>query len=163
MKRRKTSKGILVDVALLLLSLMCITACISSGILAKYTSGAAGSDKARLARFDFELTPPENASVELDGGKAVYTFSVKNKSEVAASCSIILTFPDINTCKCITATCGDKDGVQDGNVITITDIAVIAPGAELKDQSFTIEVDLSRYTGGESIDFDTAIRLTQVN
>ena len=160
MKRKKTSKGILVDVALLLLCLMCITACISSGILAKYTQRTAGADSTRIAKFDFDITPPQNSDLRLDeNNKVDYTFCVKNNSEVAASCSIILKF-DLTSCTGITAKIGEKAGDQDGNEITISDFAVLAPN-ETVSKTITIEVDPVLYD--KPIDFDVVIRLTQAD
>ena len=73
MKRRKGSKGIFVDVAVLLLCLAIATSCLASGMFAKYasTSGIA-SEKARIAsfnvsaaldksEFDVDLAANENA------------------------------------------------------------------------------------------------------
>lgn len=80
--------------ALVLLCAVLVSAWMTSGLLARYTSGGAGSDEARVASFDvtadmmnFETKFP----VQLMPGKSVTcSFTITNSSETAVNMQAVL-------------------------------------------------------------------------
>ena len=74
--------------ALILLCLTLISTHLTCGLYARYTSSAAGSDSARVAKFDVNCTLAPNEGTDDEPNDFIVT--VKNNSEVAVSYSIIV-------------------------------------------------------------------------
>ena len=82
-----------------LLCLALFSANLTSGLYARYTTTASGSDSARVARFDVSNTvQSEDAQINLHFYDASLlsdevTFTVESSSEVAVSYSVTVTMP----------------------------------------------------------------------
>ena len=84
--------GLFLQIAGVLLCLCMISAHFTTGLYAKYTNRAQGSDAARAAKFKVSITDvtgPENLNEDLSG---VYTLTVHNESEVAVKFKLDLIF-----------------------------------------------------------------------
>lgn len=166
MKSRKAKKGILIDVALLLLCLMCITACISSGILAKFASESGGNASARIAKFDVSASLSGNGEpVVISGNEPPdYTVTVSNNSESVVSYSIILKFSgDVNVSDFIQGARVNDTFYQfdkTGNMIVMNDLGYIRGG---KASDCVFSLIMNSVVGGAEISFETMVRLTQVD
>lgn len=84
-RRRPMQVGdVVVRVALLLLCLVMVSAYMTSGLLARYTTSAQASDTARVAKFDVQVTGNNNVTVTADSAADnTYTLTITNASEVA--------------------------------------------------------------------------------
>ena len=164
MKSRKAKKGILIDVALLLLCLMCITACISSGILAKFASESGGNASARIAKFDVSASLSGNGEpVVISGNEPPdYTVTVSNNSESVVSYSIILKFSGDVSDFIQGARVNDTFYQFDktGNMIVMNDLGYIR-GGEASYCDFSLI--MNSVVGGAEISFETMVRFTQVD
>ncbi|MBO4879299.1 MAG: hypothetical protein J5544_03490 [Clostridia bacterium] len=153
MKRKKTSKGILIDVALLLVCLLCITTCISSGILARYTTGANGRDGAKLAKFSV------SASAEPDPNDPMeYSVTVVNGSETAVRYSLELVF-DQPVEGIITVNVNGKEYGASGNTISLPALGIL--GAAGKTEQIELSFTANNLT--VPINFDTFVRFEQID
>ncbi len=173
MKRKKASKGILVDVAMLLVCLVCITSCISSGILAKYATGTKTKDLGRPASFKVSAvrtSGDDEAEITDDRSYAEYEVKVTNDSETAVSYDITLYFSEeikgIVTVEFGGETYGATD--EDKKTIEIKNAGTLADGGAYDTVTFKLVVDLDAFTasfesGEANIDFDTMVRFTQID
>lgn len=88
--------GILIRVALVALVLVLLSVHLMGGLFAKYTSNAEGSDEARVAKFDVEVTGNATADVEIISDPlndtAAYQITITNQSEVAVHYNISVTY-----------------------------------------------------------------------
>lgn len=100
MRKRNNRRAPLVFYAGMLVFVMTLFSLnMTSGLYARYTSGATGSDSARVARFD--VTPSDQSipmSIELDffdssKKEDSVEFEVISNSEVAVKYDVILTLP----------------------------------------------------------------------
>ena len=173
MKRKKASKGMIVDIAMMLVCLVCITSCISSGILAKYTTGTRSNDLGRPARFSVSAVKTDgedNAEITDDGNSVDYKVKVINDSETAVSYDIILTF-NMDIYGIVSVKFGEdtyEASEAEKHTITIKDAGVLAMGETDENVMFTIVVDLNQFTesvesGEADIDFDTMVVFTQID
>lgn len=165
MKNKKASRGILIDIALLLVCLVCITTCLSSGIMARYISRTdANTEKGRAAKFDVSVSASDTTTtLSLDQHEAEYELTLSNHSETAVSYSLIITFEDDVT-DLITAKVGDREFHPDssGKVICIDDIGVIQAGKDV-DAVFSLIVNNAFINGLTEIVFNTDVRFVQVD
>lgn len=95
MKRRKASRGIFVDVAVLLLCLAIATSCLASGMFAKYASSSGtAAATANIASFNVGAAlDKEEYEVDLsrqDNAESV--IALQNNSEVAVYYTVTLVF-----------------------------------------------------------------------
>ncbi len=174
MKRKKASKGILIDIALLLACLMCITTCISSGILAKYTSGGNGNKSAKIAGFSVSASgSPNNNVVEIDDehSSAKYDLVLTNESETAVRYDIVLKF-DVDVNNKITVKYDDIEYstvTDDNKTIKITNAGTLdANLTGSKTVNFDLIVDLDGFSaqsenGEDFVNFDTIVCFTQID
>ncbi|MBR4635951.1 MAG: hypothetical protein IKO51_06250 [Clostridia bacterium] len=164
MKNKKASRGILIDIALLLVCLVCITTCLSSGIMARFVSRTDSADKARAAKFDVSVSASDTtATLSLDQNTAEYSMKISNHSETAVSYSLIITFENDVT-DLITAKVGDREFHPDssGKIICIDDIGVIQAGKDV-DAVFSLIVNNAFINGLTEIVFSTDVRFVQVD
>lgn len=157
MKRKKASKGVLIDVALLLLCFLCVTTCLSSGIMAKYASRATDSRGARAAGFAV------SAHAEQDPDDPTkYTVMVESESEVAADYSLELVFKsEIKDILKVSA--GGRiyeASAEDPVRITIPKLGTLGAGKHSKSIVLTFIVD---GVVAEPIDFVTYVRFEQAD
>lgn len=157
MKRKKASKGILIDVALLLLCLLCITTCLSSGIMARYTTNAGASKNGRTAGFAV------SAKAEPIGEDAMeYRVKIRNESEIAVRYSLKLTFDtDKDLTDIVKAKIDNTEyGIKNGNEILIENIGDIAFG---RDAVITFNLIVEDGAIDSDIDFETIVRFEQID
>jgi|GEM_PF-5710594 hypothetical protein len=156
MKRKRASKGVLIDVLLLLVCLLCITTCLSSGILAKYTSESAGNAGARIAGFVVSATAKQDENDPLK-----YSVTVESKSEVAVSYSLELVF-DAPVKDTVTVTVnGHEYAAEDSADDRIVIPALGVLGAGESTAEITLEFKAEGVTA--PINFDTFVRFEQVD
>lgn len=141
--------GILTRIAALLLCFVTASACMMSGLLAKYSTTGSGSDEARVAKFDVVVSGMPSDTIQVicnnyDGDTGVYTFTVTNNSEVAVEYDVKLTYtPDVNY---ITAKIdGTAVGWLDTSTQGFPNVGVLAPGAD-KTHTLTLTVDWDLFT-----------------
>ncbi len=82
-------------IAAVFLCLTLITTHLLSGLYARYSTSASGSDGARVASFQVTESGVQTATISLDdmhpGSGKTYTFKVTNSSEVAVACLVSVT------------------------------------------------------------------------
>ena len=156
MKRKKASRGVLIDVALLLLCLLCVTTCLSSGILAKFASRAADTETARVAGFAVSASAKQDPDDPLK-----YSVTVKNESETAVEYSLELVFDrDITGIIKVTVNGHEYEATAaNGSRIIIPALGTLATGSKSK----TVELVFTAGNLTEPIDFDTFVRFEQVD
>ena len=83
-RRRPMQVGdVVVRVALLLLCLVMVSAYMTSGLLARYTTSAQASDTARVAKFDVQVTGNNNVTVTADSAADnTYTLTITDRKSV---------------------------------------------------------------------------------
>ena len=174
MKNKKVN--IPIRIASVMLCLVLFSLYMTSGMLAKYTTGGNGKGNGRVAKFSVTATDRgkseyvfDQAAVQPDGSYAV---TVKNDSEVAVRYTIILKFdraiPDylkITPAEDVTVSYDENDK----KVVELT-------GGDLDPQSPEVTktikfgVDYDKFVDGvtlgqqtERLSFDTIVRLTQID
>lgn len=94
-RRARAKVNIPICAAAILLCLTMFSVHLTSGVYARYTTTASGSDSARVAKFEIEETGTVLSSgIEaalVPGEKVERTISVENKSEVIVKYSVSLT------------------------------------------------------------------------
>lgn len=85
--------SLMIRIAAVLLCLVMISFHLMGSMFARYTTSGNGSDDARVAKFDVEITGTATENVKItyavtEGG--VYTIEVENQSEVAVKYDIIV-------------------------------------------------------------------------
>lgn len=91
MKRKNRRPNWILCLAGVLFCLTLFSMHLTSGLYARYTTSASGSDSARVARFNIEQTGELTQLIELDvypGFAESYTLALKNNSEVAVSYTV---------------------------------------------------------------------------
>lgn len=118
---RNTKPNWIFRTGAILLLLVLATTCLLSGLLARYRSGAGGSDSARVARFEIETAGDlytEQFILEMLPGDALEcsTMQIVNKSETAVRCT-----PKVETTGNLplTFTWCDENGAE----VSATDLA----------------------------------------
>ena len=173
-KKKTTTGPLLLRIALILLCMTLFSTSMLSGLYAKYTAKNNGEDSARVAKFnvtaDWEDVTVVASSVKTNGE---YQFTVTNKSEVAVSYDLVITFTeDVPFCNVALANPAGTDvlGIKDGNTITFSKIGSLAPGAKGDPYTVTFILDLDEFTknaSGESVSktltFTATIRCTQID
>ena len=79
---------IVLRMVVVLLVLVCLSTAVVTGRYARYTSGATGSDTARVAKFEVSVSSVEAQNVAIPiqpGESAKKYFTVENKSEVSVA------------------------------------------------------------------------------
>lgn len=154
MKHKKASKGVLIDVALLLLCLLCITTCLSSGIMARYTTGASDKANAKIAVFAVKATAEPSKDDPMK-----YTVTVQNESETAVRYSLKLMFSD-NAPGKVSVKVGDKTYPVNGTELDIENIGTLGVGSAPK----VIELELvANDMIDEDITIEAFVRFEQID
>lgn len=161
MKHKKASKGIFVDVAVLIVCLAIATSCLASGMFAKFVSKNAGADLARVASFNVDAIMSGGTE---DTNVRNYTITLSNNSETAVRYTVVLTFnkdvsgivdPKLNE----NAGTSSSDGTT--TTFTWTNVGVIPPKHTPIKVPLVIEI-INPTAGGE-YDFDVSVSFEQVN
>lgn len=128
-KGRFSSGQIMIFIAGALFCLILLSTALMGGLYAKYLSRGNGSDDARVAKFDVTTTISDvNATLaNYTTDTNTYTLEIKNKSEVAVRCDLVLTF-NTDVSDYLKLTVDGKDPVfsDDGKTATFENIASLA-------------------------------------
>lgn len=171
------ASGILTRVAALLLCFVIASACMMSGLLAKYSTTGSGSDEARVAKFEVDVVY-KNGDVAVSGITAnlkyneqtgSYTITVINNSEVAISYDIRIEDISLVTTKktgeVVAATAKTKgisvkldDGASktlDESIQTVNFglFEDLTPGAPARPHTLAFSVEWEEYTESAIGDF----------
>ena len=131
MKKRRSSKGIWIDIGVLIICLAIISSCISSSMFAKFvTKAGSAKDKAKIASFNViaKLDPasPEAPTLADVGSTAEYELVLNNKAEVAVSYSV--TFEFAKEAAGLSVSVGSKEGKVDENgMVAFPDLGTMDP------------------------------------
>ena len=80
--------------ALILLLLTMVTTHMTSGLYARYTAAASGSDSARVAKYEITVNAASADNLVLTPAvPASYKFSITSESEVSVEYDLIITLP----------------------------------------------------------------------
>jgi len=129
MGKKKAKLNIPLCAAAVLLCLTLVSIHLTSGLYARYTASATGSDSARVAKFDVAVSiAPADGGVTLsnENKSGSYTIIIENKSEVAIEYSLALSFADRPDG--LGAKLGEANGVADNKTISFSDKFTLAPG-----------------------------------
>lgn len=177
MKNKKVN--IPIRIASVMLCLVLFSLYMTSGMLAKYTTGGNGKIDSRVAKFNVTATDAGKSEYVFDqatvtpDGYGNYSVTVKNDSEVAVRYTIILRFnedkPDyltITPADDVTTVSIDEN---DKKVVELTGGDLI-PKSSAVTKTITFGVDYDEFVDGvtlgqqtETISFDTIVRLTQID
>ena len=152
MKHKNTRTPAVFTVGCALLCLTLFSANLTSGLYARYTTTATGSDSARVARFDVSNTvQSEDAQINLHFYDASLLtdrveFTVESSSEVAVSYSVTVTMPTGgNYDSWLDVKLGDSAPTSStANSYTFSDVSRFSPNdnsTHAHNLSFTIKDD----------------------
>ncbi len=129
-----------------------ISAYLLSGVYAKFSTSASGSDSARVAKWDVQVTNISNSYNEEGAVPTVtYTFNVENNSEVSANCSVKITF-DKAPSSHITLKLQEQEIKCDGVSTEYVFNGIAHNAGETK--PYTLYVEIQYIDGGKLIDFE---------
>ncbi len=121
-----------------------ISAYLLSGVYAKFSTSASGSDSARVAKFEvtaYDFEGQEDASLSVDNKTATYSFKVSSNSEVSIKYDVILEFPS-NVPEGVEITIDGKSASVNGSVCTISDVGTFEAGKYENSHTMQIAVSL---------------------
>lgn len=122
--------------ALVLLCLVLISTHFTSGLYARFTTKASGSDSGRTAFL--------NVSAELNSGtdENNYTINLMNNGGVAVSYSLEITLTDAAYADMVPSVVlnGETKSFEDGKVV-FEDVGVLAPGAQVNDTTLCLNLN----------------------
>lgn len=160
-KRKNPSRvNIPMCAAGVLLCLTLFSVHLTSGLYAKYTATATGSDSARVAKFEVDVSGQNLADItctQSDTDSSTYTITINNKSEVAVEYTLSVVYN--NTA---------PDGVSadfDGD----SDSGQLAVGASAQ-RELTFTVDWAEFTADntgdsatETLNFTVNVHIEQID
>ena len=153
MKHGKVSKGIWLDIGILIVCLAVITSCLSSGMMARFMSTAAGGDKAHAASFNVSASFVEKEMTVGETETAVYTLRLENDSKVPVSYSVTLVFgTEYDGIRAMIG--GECKTVRDGEAV-FENVGTIGPEADGPIE-LTVQID----AGSIESDAETEIAFT---
>ena len=172
--KKKTATGpLLLRIALILLCMTLFSTSMLSGLYAKYIAKNNGEDSARVAKFNVEaagLSGDITVDASIGQTNGEYKFTVTNKSEVAVSYDLVVTFDQALPDGVSLTLQGYGLSITDGNTVTFSKIASLAPGMVGTEHTLTFQLDLNAFTeevSGESVSktvsFTATIRCTQID
>lgn len=156
MKRMKSS-NIAVLIAGVLLCLVLISAHMTAGMFAKYTTLARGADAAGTAKFSVkaEMVPTETTGS--------YQIRISNGSQVAVSCGIDVEFDAGVTdtqVKAVKLMRGQEllKELQFQQHMSFGDVCILAPGSENTDYALILDLTPDNEgSGTDTPDFDNGV------
>ena len=174
-KKKTTTGPLLLRIALILLCMTLFSTSMLSGLYAKYTAKNNGEDSARVAKFNVEaagLSGDVTVNASQADAAGIYQFTVTNHSEVAITYDLVITFPS-GIPPYAQVSLDGKSGTPDGNSITFSDVASLAPAAPSKNHTLTFTVNMSKLdsltysadgeTYSQKVTFTATIRCTQID
>lgn len=150
MKKTNTRTPVVFSVGCVLLCLTLLSSNLTSGLYARYSTTASGSDSARVAKFDVRNTVSSaSTNIQLnfyDPSHFTDTvlFTVTSSSEVAVRYSVTVTMPDDElNYNWLEVKLGDSESSQTAdNTFTFSKVGEFTPGATGEQShilSFTIK------------------------
>lgn len=164
--------------AFILFILTLISMHLTSGLFARYTVTATGSDTARVAKFDVQAGVGENITMDCtlgtDPGK--YSITVKNNSEVAVRYSITVDFTEQIPGTALMVTLDGESGTMSNNTLSFQNCGELVPNAEEKNHNLEFTMTnwshvTSRENGGVrgepnatwELDFNVTVHAEQID
>ena len=168
MKHKKASKGIFVDVAVLIVCLAIATSCLASGMFAKFVSKSAGADLARVASFNVDAKLNQtDYTVDLaeqtngNPNEASYVLALTNNSDIAVRYTIVLSFNNSVEGVVKTALIGSTPAqVEDGKIFIWEGVGTIKPNDSAAP---VIKLTIDGAPADQTFDFSINVTFTQVN
>ena len=172
----KISAGpLLLRIALVLLCMVAFSTSMLAGLYARYSTKADGEDSARVARFDVKaegLSDDVTVNASQADAAGTYQFTVKNDSEVAITYDLVITFEG-GIPSYAQVSLDGKSGTSNGNSITFSDVASLAPAAPSKNHTLTFTVNMSKLDAltysadgeaySQKVAFTATVRCTQID
>lgn len=129
--------------AMVLLCLVLVSAYMTGGMFARYTTSVTGGDSARVAKYDVSISALSKTDFSLnsfDQGalSSSCTFTVTSNSEVAVKYSLIITFPEALPTWLTVTVDDDKVTTVNGNVCTFSDVGSFDPGSHTATHTFKL-------------------------
>ena len=118
--------GILIRVALVVACLILLCIHLMGGLFAKYLTNGEGSDSARVAKFQVNVTGEAKDHVlaySVPSTEDTQTISVENLSEVAVKYDVTVVFDQLP--EGLTVKIGDKAGEVSGNQVTFSNVGTL--------------------------------------
>lgn len=162
-------------IASILLCLVLFSVYMTSGMLAKYTTGGSAKDQGRVAKFSVSATA-DNANYEFKQGEETpikeYKVKVENPSEVAVRYTVQLQFdeavPDYLVIKRGTEETEEllKPATFDGKIVELQGGTLAPKGTGTDTISFSIDYNkfVQSNSGHEvTLDFSAAVKFIQID
>ena len=167
MKHRRSTKGIWLDIGVLVVCLAIITSCISSGMFAKFVTGSGvGKDTAKVASFNVSAKASGDPLVlaDEDDAKAAYTLTLNNDSDVAVRYSITINFVEGNKADGLKVKIGSHESKVENGSARIENIGSMAPG-KMNEQVVITFLRGDDFSGTEelSLDFYANVLFSQID
>lgn len=175
MKNKKPTKGILVDIGILLVCLLVVSTCLASGVFAKFITSVTGAkDNGRIAGMNVDVTSADDlAALEIKPGAwtKTFTLNVTSASEVAVRYTVELRF-DGEIVPGLTAKLGpNADSMTEGvivpaeNKIVWKDLGTIAAGGPSVPLILEFSFDSIVGAAVTEVDYDFAavVTFTQID
>ena len=176
MKNKKVN--IPIRIASVMLCLVLFSLYMTSGMLAKFTTGGNGKIDSRVAKFSVTAADAGESEYVFDqatvlpDGYGNYSVTVKNDSEVAVRYTIILRFKEDKPDYLLITPVGDATVSYDENdkkVVKLTGGDLVPKSSEVT-KTIKFGVDYDEFVDGatlgqptETLSFDTIVRLTQID
>lgn len=149
---------IMMRLTAVLVCLVLVSFHLMTGLYARYSSTATGSDSARVAKFDVDVSGALEKSdivcTAMPSGNSTYTVTIKNQSEVAVHYQLSVEIT------------GNSTGVNHSFSEASGDLAVGATG----DSELTFTVNWNDFTAGKTgskaevtLDFTVTVNVTQID
>lgn len=147
-KTKSSNCYLLLRIALILLCMVAFSTSMLAGLYARYASKTSGGDAARVARFRVEADWPADVTVDASQSETEgkYLFTVDNKSEVAISYDLVITFDTLPAYVDVVMEGGSVVGEWVGNTVTFPLVAVLDPGEEDQQRSVSFLLDVDAFT-----------------
>lgn len=175
MGKKKAKVNIPMCAAAVLLCLTLVSIHLTSGLYARYSTSASGSDSARVAKFDVAVSIESaegGVTLSNENKSGSYTIVVENNSEVAIEYSLALSFTDRPDG--LGAKLGESDGLADDKAISFGNKFTLAPGASSAGHILTLTMvagqwgDITKTMSGisdtiEAMPFTVEITAVQID
>ncbi len=172
MKNKKVN--IPIRIASVMLCLVLFSLYMTSGMLAKYTTGGNGKIDSRVAKFNVTATDAGENEYVFDQAKqqpdGSYLVTVKNDSEVAVRYTIILKFDRAIPGYLEITGDGFEVKYEDDRKVARLEGGDLIPNNDTVTKKITFGVNYDEFVDGvtlgqqtETISFDTIVRLTQID
>lgn len=167
MTKNRSKRGIMMDVAVLIVCLAIATSCLASGVFAKFTARTESAAGSRTAAFTVDASlNASQYSVDLADSSTTgeYVLTMSNDSETAVNCTVTVTFNE-PVGDFLTAKMKDRTADTDGTVYTFANIMTLEAGEDAL-ETLSLIVDPARYAARQTsaaFDFTVKVTFTQID